>query len=100
MLLAAERLSTAQTERARLLLRAGDPHEEVRFAYCGKEVLREIYAHTDPELADEWAAAIARDFVDETMPPEVRRLRRTTRRWADQITACIALISRTARPRP
>ncbi len=87
LLLAAERLSTSQKDRVRGLLRAGDPREEVWFAYCAKEVVREIYAHTDPDLADEWVAAIARDFIDDEMPTEVRRLGRTIGRWHHQIVA-------------
>ena len=69
------------------LLRAGDPHQEVWFAWNAKEVVRQIYHHTDVELADEWVAQIATDFRDPEMPPEVRRLGRTIGRWADQIVA-------------
>jgi transposase len=87
LLLAAERLSRDQQDRVRGLLRAGDPHQEVWFAYCAKEVVREIYTHTDPVVADEWVAAIARDFTDDEMPTEVRRLGRTIGRWHDQIVA-------------
>jgi transposase len=50
-------------------------------------VVRQIYDHTDPELADAWVEAIGRDFADFTMPPEVRRLGRTIAKWSDQICA-------------
>jgi transposase len=50
-------------------------------------VVRQIYDHTDPELADAWVAEIGRDFTDEAMPVEVRRLGRTIAKWADQICA-------------
>jgi transposase len=69
------------------LLRAGDPRQEVWLAWNAKEVVRQTYEHTDPELAVEWVAEIGRDFTDATMPFEVRRLGRTIRKWADQICA-------------
>ena len=66
------------------LLAAGDPAREV---WNAKEVVRQIYDHTDPELAAAWVAEIGRDFTDESMPFEVRRLRRTITKWAAQIVA-------------
>lgn len=50
-------------------------------------MVRQTYAHTDPQLADAWVAEIVRDFADESMPIEVRRLGRTIKKWAAQITA-------------
>jgi transposase len=85
--IARERLSTDQHDRLMGLLRAGDPHHEVWFAWNAKEVVRQIYDHTDPELAGEWVAEIGRDFTDPEMPFEVRRLGRTITRWAAQIVA-------------
>jgi transposase len=85
--IAKERLSDDQHDRVLGLLRAGDPRSEVWFAWNAKEVVRQIYDHTDPELADAWVAAIGRDFTDWTMPVEVRRLGRTIAKWADQICA-------------
>ena len=85
--IARERLSSEQHDRVLGLLRAGDPRREVWFAWNAKEVVRQIYDHTDPELAVEWVAEIGRDFVDPEMPLEVRRLGRTITRWADQICA-------------
>ena len=52
-----------------------------------KEVVRQIYHHTDVALAEEWVTAIATDFCDPEMPPEVRRLGRTIGRWREQIVA-------------
>ena len=50
-------------------------------------MVRQIHHHTDVELADEWVAQVATDSPRSEMPPEVRRLGRTTGRWADQIVA-------------
>jgi hypothetical protein len=49
-------------------------------AWHAKEVVREIYAHTDPQLAAEWVDAIGRDFTDRECPPEVHQLGRTITR--------------------
>ena len=49
--IARERLSADQHDRLMGLLRAGDPHQEVWFAWNAKEVVRQIYDHTDAELA-------------------------------------------------
>ena len=87
VVIARERLSGDQHDRLMGLLRSGDPRREVWFAWNAKEVVRQIYDHTDPELAVEWVAEIGRDFTDPEMPPEVRRLGRTIGRWADQICA-------------
>lgn len=85
--MARERLSDDQHARLMGLLRAGDPHRELWFAWNAKEVVRQIYDHTDVKLAAEWVAEIGRDFTDPEMPFEVRRLGRTITRWADQIVA-------------
>ncbi len=85
--IARERLSAEQHDKLMGLLRAGDPHQEVWFAWNAKEVVRQIYDHTDVELAAEWVAEIGRDFTDREMPFEVRRLGRTIARWAAQIVA-------------
>jgi len=87
LVMAAERLTVDGHEQLMGLLAAGDPHREVWFAWNAKEVVRQIYDHTDPELAREWVDEIARDFTDGTMPLEVRRLGRTIGRWRDQIIA-------------
>jgi transposase len=75
--------------RARLLglLEAGDPHGEVRTAWHAKEVVRQIYDHTNAAVAGAWVDDIGRDFTDASCPLEVRRLGRTIRRWRNQIVA-------------
>jgi len=85
--MAAERLPDHRRERLVGLLAAGDPKGEVKLTWHAKEVVREIYDHTDPTLAEAWVDEIIRDFADREMPLEVRRLGRTIRRWRDQIVA-------------
>ena len=85
--MAAERLPDHRRERLVGLLAAGDPKGEVKLTWHAKEVVREIYDHTDPTLAEAWVEEIVRDFADASMPLEVRRLGRTIRRWRDQIVA-------------
>ena len=82
-----ERLT--ETGRSKLvgLLAAGDPHGEVKTAWHAKEVVRQIYTHTDPVLAIEHVAAVGRDLQDDSCPPEVQSLGRTIIRWKDQIAA-------------
>lgn len=87
LVMAAERLSVDGRERLIGLLAAGDPKREVWFAWNAKEVVRQTYGHTDPQLAAAWVDEIARDFTDESMPFEVRRLGRTIGKWRDQIVA-------------
>ena len=69
------------------LLRTSDPRREVWFAWNAKDVVRQIYDHTDPELATDWVDEIVRDFADRDMPLEVRHLGRAIARWRDQIIA-------------
>jgi hypothetical protein len=97
--IAAERLPDQRRERLVGLLAAGDPKGEVKLTWHAKEVVRQIYDHTDPQLAEAWVDEIIRDFADRTMPPEVRRLGRTIKRWRDQIVAWPAHTSPTDRPK-
>ncbi len=69
------------------LLEAGDPHGEVRMAWHAKEVVREIYAHTDPALGLEFVTRLGADLQDDSCPPEVRQLGRTITRWRNEIAA-------------
>jgi len=85
--IAAERLPDNRRERLVGLLAAGDPRGEVKLTWHAKEVVRQIYDHTDPALAEAWVDEIIRDFADPEMPVEVRRLGRTIKRWRDQIVA-------------
>ena len=52
---------------------------------AAKEVVRQIYEHTNVELAGEWVDEIGRDFISSWMPIEVRRLGRTIVAWKRQI---------------
>ena len=85
--MARERLTVDGHQRLMGLLAAGDPARQVWFAWNAKEVVRQIYDHTNTALAIEWVDEIVRDFADETMPLEVRRLGRTIKRWKQQIVA-------------
>ena len=69
------------------LLDAGDPRGEVRTAWHAKEVVRQIYTHTDGDLAVEHVERVGRDLQDDSCPPEVKSLGRTIIRWRDQIAA-------------
>jgi transposase len=87
LVMAKERLSDDGRARLEELLAAGDPRREVWFAWNAKEVVRQIYDHTDHALAVEWVDEIVADFADSEMPFEVRRLGRTIGKWRDQICA-------------
>jgi len=87
LVMARERLSVDGHDKLLGLLAAGYPKREVWFAWNAKEVVRQIYDHTDIELAVEWVEEIVRDFADGEMPFEVRRLGRTIGKWRRQITA-------------
>jgi transposase len=69
------------------LLAAGDPRGEVRMAWHAKEVVRSIYDHHDPDLADTFVYRLGRDLQDASCPIEVRSLGRTIIRWKEQIAA-------------
>ena len=56
-------------------------------AWHAKEVVRSIYDHTDPELAEQFVDRLGHDLQDDSCPPEVRQMGRTILRWRDQIVA-------------
>jgi transposase len=87
LVMAHERLNEDGATRLRGLLEAGDPHGELRDAWHAKEVVREIYSHTDPTLAAPFVDQLASDLQDESLPAECHRLGRTIARWRDQIIA-------------
>jgi transposase len=87
LVMARERLTVDGHERLVGLLAAGDLHHQVFAAWAAKEVVRQIYDHTNTELAGEWVDEIGRDFVSTWMPIEVRRLGRTIVAWKRQIVA-------------
>jgi transposase len=76
LVMARERLSDDGRQRLEELLHAGDPRREVWFAWNAKEVVRQIYDHTDHSTAVEWIDEIVTDFADGEMPIEVRRSHR------------------------
>ena len=87
LVMARERLTVDGHDKLLGLLAAGDPQREVWFAWNAKEVVRQIYDHTDEQLAAAWVDEIVRDFADGEMPLEVRRLGRTIAKWRHQIVA-------------
>jgi transposase len=82
-----ERLDEAGRTKLLGLLDAGDPRGDVRTAWHAKEVVRSIYDHHDPDLADEFVERLSNDLQHDSCPTEVRSLGRTLIRWKDQIAA-------------
>jgi len=82
-----ERLTDKGRTKLVGLLAAGDPRGDVKTAWHAKEVIRQIYTHTDPDLAVEFVTRLGRDLQDPSCPVEVRSLGRTLVRWRDQIAA-------------
>lgn len=82
-----ERLDEKGRTKLLGLLDAGDPHGEVRMAWHAKEVVRQIYTHTNAELANEFVARLGHDLQDDSCPIEIRSLGRTLLRWKDQVAA-------------
>jgi transposase len=82
-----ERLDVNGREKLLGLLRAGDPKGEVAAAWHAKEAVRELYGHTDAELALIFVERLAADMTDPDNPIEVRSLGRTLGRWKHQIAA-------------
>ena len=85
--MARERLTDNARERLVGLIRAGDPTGQLFYAWNAKEVVRQIYDHTDAAFAAIWIDAIEHDFAQPDMPPEVHRLGRTISHWRHQIIA-------------
>jgi len=82
-----ERLDDKGRTRLLGLLDAGDPHVEVRTAWHAKEVVRSIYDHRDPDLADTFVERLGHDLQDTSCPVEVLSFGRTLIRWKNQIAA-------------
>lgn len=82
-----ERLDERGEKKLLSLLEVGDPNGEVRLAWHAKEVVRQIYDISDPELAESFVEELYLDLQDDTCPPELNQLGRTIERWKDQITA-------------
>jgi transposase len=82
-----ERLDDAGEAKLMGLLEAGDPKGEVRMTWHAKETVRSLYAVADPGEAAPYIDELIVDMADPEMPPEVRSLGRTLRRWRDHIVA-------------
>lgn len=82
-----ERLDDTGEAKLMGLLEAGDPRGEVRMTWHAKETVRGLYTIVDPEEAAEFIDELINDMADSSMPPEVRSLARTLRRWRDHIIA-------------
>jgi transposase len=82
-----ERLDEAGDAKLTTLLEAGDPHGEVRMTWHAKETIRSLYAIDDPDQAATFIDELIDNMADDSMPPEVRSLAGTLRRWRDHIVA-------------
>ena len=82
-----EQLTDAGRDRLVGLLAAGDPRGDVLMTWHAKEVVRQIYSHADPELADEFVTRLGHDVQDISCPTEVHSLGRNIVRWKAQIAA-------------
>jgi transposase len=85
LLTAEERLNEAAQQRLASLLELGDPNGEVAIAYRAKERLREFYGCTDINTAHTMLEELIEHCQRPTMPPELRKLGRTLKRWFDKI---------------
>jgi transposase len=86
LLMAAEQLTSRGRVRLRAGLTASDPTGEVAAAWQGKELLRAVYAASDPAHA---RTALERFYrwADGVEVPELSRLARTVRAWETEILA-------------
>jgi transposase len=82
-----ERLDDKGRTKLLGLLEAGDPHGEVRTAWHAKELVRQLYCHTDPDTGLAWVTQLGHDLQDADCPPEINQLGRTLIRWRHQIAA-------------
>ena len=85
LLKAEERLDPVGSTKLTGLLRAGDPHGEVAYAWHAKEAVRFFYDIPNPTMADRYLIELAADVQDNDFPPEVRALGRTLTRWRTEI---------------
>ena len=92
LVMAGERLSVDGRDKLLGLLAAGDPKREVWFAWNAKEVVRQIYDHTDDQLAVAW--------VDEIVPRLRRRPRCRPRCVASAAPSPLARPDRRLAPLP
>ena len=81
LIAAHERLSERGDAKLRGLLRAGDPHGEVRLAWHANQTLRGLYDIDCPQLIGANLGGLADDLTNADCLPELRRLGRTLARW-------------------
>jgi transposase len=80
-----EKLDEAAALRLQSLLELGDPDYEVAIAHRVKERLRDFYAERDPDEAQRILEELMHHCLKKAMPPEVRKLGRTIKRWFDKL---------------
>ena len=80
-----EKLDEAAALRLQSLLELGDPDYEVAIAHRIKERLRDFYAERDPDEARRILEELQHHCLKRAMPPEVRKLGRTIKRWFDKL---------------
>ena len=86
LLVAADRLTPNARERLETALAAGDPTGELRAAWVGKELLRDVYAAAD--LASARRALVAfYEWCADADTVELRRLATTIAAWEDEVLA-------------
>ncbi len=69
------------------LLDAGDPRGDAMAARRAKEVIRELYTHTDEDLAKQWIDQLVESMSDYDYPIEVQSLGPTLKRQKQEIVA-------------
>lgn len=80
-----EKLNDHAVARLTSLLALGDPHGEVAIAYRVKERLRDFYRATDIDEARAMLTDLIEHCQRQSMPPELRKLGATLKRWSDKI---------------
>lgn len=85
LLMGEDKLNEKAAARIQSLLELGDPGGEVAIAYRVKERLRDFYATTDAGLARQMLNELVEHCTKVAMPPEIRQLGRTLKRWFDKI---------------
>jgi len=85
--MADDRLDDDARSRRQGLLAAGDPRGEVADVWTAKQAVHELYDIDNPAIALDWVRELADSCTDPGYGPEIRRLGRTLRRWAEPIAA-------------
>jgi transposase len=80
-----EKLDDDATARLTSLLELGDPGGEVAIAYRIKERFRDFYRTLNPKEARQILEELQTHCLKRAMPPEVRKLGDTIRRWFDKL---------------